>query len=127
MIGTRRERGLASVVAGVATTVVAALSAGIAGAGETEGVVAAAVGVAPVVVAAGWSERPNSPAVPNRSAGSGASARRIASSTASGTVARPRRTLGGASVSRFIATACADGPVNGASPASISYTTAASE
>lgn len=65
--------------------------------------------------------------VANRSAGIGASARRIASSTAPGTVGRSTRTLGGALVARRAAIACAVGPVHGASPASISYVTAASE
>ena len=56
----------------------------------------------------------------NRSAGTGASARRIAWSTASGTLGRTARTLGGGSVSRFTMIAWAVAPVNGGSPASIS-------
>jgi hypothetical protein len=70
---------------------------------------------------------PNSAAVANRSAGTGASARRTASSTASGTLGRARRTLGGGSVRRRITIACGVGAANGGSPASISYATAPSE
>ena len=62
----------------------------------------------------------NCPAVANRSAGTGASACRMASSTAGGTVGRTARTLGGGSVSRLATMAWAVGPVNGGSPASIS-------
>ena len=58
--------------------------------------------------------------MPNRSAATGASARWIAWSTASGTLGRIRRTLGTGSISRLAMIACAVGPVNGGSPASIS-------
>jgi hypothetical protein len=66
-------------------------------------------------------------AVANRSAATGASARWIACSTASGTLGRARRTRGTSPLSRRAITACAVGPVNGGSPASISYSTAPSE
>jgi hypothetical protein len=69
----------------------------------------------------------NSFIVPNRSAGSGASAFRIARSTPSGTVPRTARTLGGGSVNRFMIIACIVGAENGGSPASISYSTEPSE
>ncbi len=74
-------------------------------------------------VTQGWIARANSAALPNRSAGTGASARRIAWSNSSGTLGRPRRTLGTGSVKRLPITACAVGPVKGGSPASISYST----
>ena len=45
-------------------------------------------------------------------------------STGSGTLGRTARTLGAGSVSRFTIIACAVAPVNGGSPASISYSTA---
>ena len=51
----------------------------------------------------------------------------MASSTAAGTFGRTARTLGGGSVRRLAAIACAVGPVHGASPASISYSTDARE
>lgn len=44
----------------------------------------------------------------------------MAVSIASGTLGRNRRTLGAGSANRFAITAWAVGPVNGASPASIS-------
>ena len=86
--------------------------------------VAAAVVTPDAVTCSAWA---NCAAVANRSAGTGARAFRIASSTAGGTVGRAARTLGGGSVSRLAMIAWAVGPVNGASPASISYSTDASE
>ena len=91
-----------------------------AGAGAATATVAADV----VPVGATCSAWANCAAVANRSAAIGASARRIAWSTGSGTLGRTDRTLGGGSVRRFTIIACAVAPVNGASPASISYSTA---
>ena len=62
----------------------------------------------------------NSPHEANRSAGAGDNARRIASSTAAGTVGRTRRTDGTSPEKRLAMMACAVGPVNGGSPASSS-------
>ena len=62
----------------------------------------------------------NAPADANRSAGTLASARMTACSTATGTVGRRRRTRGTGSVNRLAITAWAVGPVYGGSPASIS-------
>ena len=70
--------------------------------------------------ALGTSARASSAADANRSAGTGASAFRIAASTASDTVGRTARTLGAGSVSRFTSIACVVAPVYGGSPASIS-------
>ena len=53
----------------------------------------------------------NKAALPNRSAGTGASAFRIAWSTLSGTVGRTDRTLGTGSVSRFTSIAWVVAPV----------------
>ena len=69
----------------------------------------------------------SSPADANRSAGTRASAFRTARSTDSGTAGRYCRTLGASLESRRAAIACAVGPVNGGSPASISYSTVPSE
>src|SRR5262249_2298705 len=76
--------------------------------GAGEGTVTAAV--APLGVPT-WSVAANSFAEANRSAGTSASAFRIASSTAGGTVRRAARTLGAGSVSRLITIDCAVGPV----------------
>ena len=75
------------------------------------------------VVTICWSAWANSIAVPNRSAGTRASARCNARSAASGTLGRTRRTLGTGSTKRLATMACGVGPVYGASPASISYST----
>ena len=87
-------------------------------AGSAAGVATVAAGV--TVEGETCSAWANCPAVANRSAGTGASTRRMASSTAGGTAGRAARTLGGGSVSRLITMAWAVGPVNGGSPASIS-------
>ena len=76
--------------------------------------------LAPVSFRGTWSARANSAAVANRSAATGASARWMAWSTASGTLGRVRRTLGGGSLRRRAIIAWAVGAANGASPASIS-------
>ena len=55
--------------------------------------------------------RANSAVPANRSAGTGASARRMAASTGSGTFARTARTLGGGSVSRLTISAWVVAPV----------------
>ena len=62
----------------------------------------------------------NSAAVPNRSAGSFSSARSTAASTCAGTLRRSAMIDRGCSVMTRAMIACTDGPVNGASPASIS-------
>ena len=59
-------------------------------------------------------------ALGKRSAGSTASARAIACSTAGGPAGRRRRTRGGGSVNRLAITAFAEAPVCGGSPASSS-------
>ena len=69
---------------------------------------------------------PNSLAEPQRSAGSFCSAVRIAASTPGDTVGRLGRSAGTCSVSTFATIACELGPVNGGSPASISYAMAPS-
>ena len=56
----------------------------------------------------------------NRSAATGASARRIASSSAAGIFGRTERILGAGSLSRLAAIAWAVAPFQGGSPASIS-------
>ena len=83
------------------------------------------MGTSGVVVAPVVSARTNSLVVAGRSAGSVAMPWRIASSMVGATVGRIRRTLGAGSLKRRAMTACAVGPVNGGSPASISYRTAA--
>jgi hypothetical protein len=65
----------------------------------------------------------NSAASANRSAGSLASAVVTARSTAIGTVSRTWRSATGDVVSTRATIACAVGPVNGGSPANISYVT----
>ena len=72
-----------------------------------------------------WNACASSRTVWNRSAGAGASAFRMAWSSPAGTLPRTTRRLGGGSVNRLAMIAWAVGPVNGGSPASISYTTAA--
>jgi hypothetical protein len=62
----------------------------------------------------------NSAALPNRSAGSLASAVSTAASIAGDTVFRCRVGGGGSSVRTLAMIACAEGPVNGGSPTSIS-------
>ena len=59
----------------------------------------------------------------HRSAGTLASAFVNACSTPGGTAGRSRRTAGTGSTKHLVITACAVGPVNGGSPASISYNT----
>ena len=92
---------------------------------------AAAGGVAPVrspverSAVPACSAWPSSRTVWNRSAGTGASAFRMAWSSPAGTLPRTTRRLGGGSLNRLTMIAWAVGPVNGGSPASISYTTAA--
>ena len=71
-------------------------------------------------MSAASSARANSAAVAKRSAGTKASARLMAWSTASGTAGRTRRTLGTSPAMRLAITACAVGPVCGGSPASSS-------
>ena len=71
--------------------------------------------------------RANSPALANRSAGVLSSALATAASIASGTALRTTRRWTGRSVISLAIIACAVGPVTGGSPASISYSTAASE
>ena len=66
----------------------------------------------------------SSRAVDGRSAGSFESACAIAASTCGGTESRARESGVGYSVITFATIACAVGPVNGGSPASISYVTA---
>ena len=73
------------------------------------------------------SARANSPALAKRSAGVLSSALATAASTASGTEGRTTRRWTGRSVMSFAIIAWALGPVTGGSPASISYSTAASE
>jgi hypothetical protein len=73
------------------------------------------------------SARANSPALVNRSAGVLASARATAASISGGTVLRSTRRCVGVSVISFAIIDCALAPVTGGSPASISYSTAASE
>ena len=73
------------------------------------------------------SAAPNSAAVANRSAGVRASARWSARSTLSGTASRACRIGRAVSVNRRAIIACAVGAANGVSPASISYSTTASE
>jgi hypothetical protein len=65
----------------------------------------------------------NSPALANRSAGTLATALRIACSTYPGTVSRTVRIAGGSCTVFRARIACGFDPVNGGSPASISYTT----
>ena len=79
--------------------------------------------VAPVPSACGELARRSRSARP----GVRASARSSARSTSSGTSARSARTGRTASVNRFTMIACAVGPVNGGSPASISYSTQPNE
>ncbi len=69
----------------------------------------------------------NCAAVANRSAGTLASALRIGCSTASGTVSLAVRRAGGGSNVFRAKIACGLVPVNGGSPASISYATQPSE
>ena len=69
----------------------------------------------------------NSPALRNRSTGAFARARMTADSTLSGTVSRTVLSRVGRSVKSLAITACAVGPECGASPASISYSTAPKE
>ena len=79
------------------------------------------------VSVAGASARAKSAAEANRSAGTAASALRTARSTDSGTAVRSCLRFGTSPVSRRAAIAWAVGPVNGGSPASISYSTLPSE
>ena len=83
----------------------------------------AAAGSAPVIVLGWISAAMKSAAVANRSAGAFASARVTACSTQSGTVSRTVRRRGTGPAACRARIAPADHPVNGGSPASISYST----
>ena len=87
------------------------------------GALALGPGTAPTT-SAGLSASANFSAVPNRSAGSFASALRIAASMASARYREPPRGAVGRSVSTLATMVCTVGPVNGGSPTTISYATA---
>ena len=91
--------------------------------------VACAAAARPVAAGAapGASAAANWAALLNRSAAVRASAFCSASSTPSGTASRSCRTGRGVSMNRRAIIACAVGAANGVSPASISYSTTASE